>query len=671
MRFTHMTGDGAYSEGPFYLRYASQNVLPFARAWDRLVHGRTTLARGVEVPSFWRSPTLARNSRWMLDMTLPDGSLAPIDDSNIGRAHYFGLLPQSLPDTAAFHEAWQTGNLSSARESTFPYETDSSVALEPDALVTYDDHIESAPPTGSPTRFYVEGGDAIFRSDWSRQAVMAVVLGEHGTASEFGRDRQGNGVFPDSHEHADPGSFQLQAYGERLALDPGYLDFTRRAMVNQPSDHNLVLVDGKGPIDYLNASFAWAADPSGPAPVDGQAKISDTTDTDFIDAATVKSRYGQPPARSASVERRFLFVDNSYLFVADAVAGPTTPPARYTWLLHGNGGGTSGGTFAPAPTGGRWTQGSASLTAAMALDDGPPLLGTTTGTHEVGGRDANGDIAAATHTVLTMEATGADVRSAMLVYPSHAAAQPPEVARTTKDGVAELFLTDRAADRRIVTAHRHAAGLLSLPLQESGRPVAFTDGTVALFDAHLDGTLRAAWADHASQLGYAGTSITTRSRGDLGLRLQRDRASVVAKTRDPIVDVMGLPFAPKAVDGACGFDRAGDTVRVRLGRERRFTLRTRPGNAAPAADPGPRREVTAGSAVTLDGRASCDSDGDRLRPRWELVSAPAASTSSLDGRTSWRPRLHADAKGIYRVNLVVTDAQGKTSQQAQVVVRAR
>ncbi|MDQ6698546.1 MAG: heparinase II/III family protein, partial [Actinomycetota bacterium] len=671
MRFTHMTGDGAYSEGPFYLRYASQNVLPFARAWDRLARGGTTLARGVEVPSFWRSPTLARSSRWMLDMTLPDGSLAPIDDSNIGRAHYFGLLPQNLPDTAAYHWAWQTGNLNSAREGTFPYETDSSVALEPDALVSYDDHIRSAPPTGSPTQFYVEGGDAIFRSDWSRQAVMAVVLGEHGTASEFGRDREGKGVYPDSHEHADPGSFLLHAYGERLALDPGYLDFTRRAMVNKPSDHNLVLVDGQGPIDYLSASFAWATNPFGPAPVDGQAKITNTADTDFIDAATVTSRYGQPAARSASVARRFLFVDNTYLFVADTVAGASAPPSTYTWLLHGNGGGTSGGTYAGTPTGGRWTQGGASLTAGIAFDTGPPVLGTTTGTHEIGGRDANGDIAAATHTVLTMQATGSTVHSAMLVYPAHASEPPPEVSQSSKDGVAELHLTDRAADRQVVAVHRTSDGLLWLPAQRGGRPTAVTDGTSALFDAHLDGALRSAWADGASLLQYAGTSLSTHGRGDLGLHLQTGRASVLAKTNDRVVDIGGLAFAPRSVDGACGLRRIGRTVRVLLGRERRFTLRAQPGDAAPAADPGPHRAVAVGSVVALDGSASCDADGDRLQPHWELVSSPAASSSTLTNRGSWRPRLHADAKGVYRINLVVTDPHGKSSQKAQVVIRAR
>ena len=39
MRYVLVSGDGAYGEGPFYLRYASQNLLPFWRAWDRLAGG--------------------------------------------------------------------------------------------------------------------------------------------------------------------------------------------------------------------------------------------------------------------------------------------------------------------------------------------------------------------------------------------------------------------------------------------------------------------------------------------------------------------------------------------------------------------------------------------------------------------------------------------------------
>ena len=36
----------------------------------------------------------------MLDLTLPDGTMAPIDDGNVGRSAYFGALPSWLPTAA-------------------------------------------------------------------------------------------------------------------------------------------------------------------------------------------------------------------------------------------------------------------------------------------------------------------------------------------------------------------------------------------------------------------------------------------------------------------------------------------------------------------------------------------------------------------------------------------
>jgi hypothetical protein len=243
MRYGLVTGDGAYAEGPFYLRYTSQNLLPFWRAWDRLVDGATWPADGIEVPSFWRHPLLTRSVRWALDMTLPDGSLAPVDDGNPYRCYYFGTAPSADPAATA----WRWANCPA------PYDTDGNITLAPDAIVAFDDSITPAPPTGSPTAFYVEGGNAIFRSDWTADGVVAIVQAEHDTASEFGRDRDGRGLTPESHEHAEPGAFLLHAFGERLALDPGYFSFTDRNLVGKPQDHNVILVDGAGPIDHLGA----------------------------------------------------------------------------------------------------------------------------------------------------------------------------------------------------------------------------------------------------------------------------------------------------------------------------------------------------------------------------------------------------------------------------------
>jgi len=675
MRYVLVTGDGAYAEGPFYFRYASQNLLPFARAWDHLVEGRAWPAGDVEIPSLWRHPLFARSLRWAFDMTLPDGSLAPIDDGNPGRSYYFGATPAAAAEAAAF--AWRWANAPS------PLETEGSVDLAADALVAHDDRVAPAPPVGSPSAFYVEGGNAILRSDWSTDAVQAVVLGEHDTASQFGRGRDGRGVGPQSHEHADPGSFILHAYGERLAMDPGYLDFSSRGAVNQPEDHNLILVDGAGPVDYLEASLRFRRQLRRPA-ADGHATLSGTVDTAFLDAVRVTSRYGRPAGAAAHITRRFLMPEHAYLVVADTAAVPSDPPATFTWLVHGNGGGDSGGTFDAQPLGGRWTRDRARLDAAIAMTPTEPSFATAEGVHEAPGNLRR------THTVLRTSGTGTTVRALHILYPTRTSDAPPLLSAVTVPDAAALRVRDAAADRHVLAVHRARGGtVLHLPPEASGLPAVTSDGTILVVDAQADGALRLAWAEEATGLQYGAIAVVAPSAGVLGVAPRTDHADLIADTNDPHAIVAGLPFVPNAADGACALSAADGARRrpqqakappaieppeggivVHMRRERRVTLRADRGNSAPGADPGPDRRVGAGARVVLDGAASCDLDGDVLTPQWTFVSAPAGSDWALAGADTWTPSFVADRPGPYRVRLTVTDAQGAPSRPVEVLIVA-
>lgn len=659
MRHVLVTGDGAYGEGPFYLRYASQNLIPFARAWDRLVGGADWQADGVTVPSLWRHPLWLRTQRWMLDMTLPDGSLAAIDDGNPGRSHYFGILPPG-PWSGAFAWRWA--------DAPQPLDSDGNVDLGADAIALYDDGVVAAPPSGPASAFYYAGGNAIFRSGWTADAVVANVQAEHDTASEFGLDRDGRGVSPQSHEHAEPGAFLLHAFGERLALDPGYLSFGERTLVNQPEHHNVILVDGKGPVDYLSASLLWpAAGLSGPPPADGQAFLSDALDGAFVDAATVTTTYGLPGQRQASIRRRFLFADHRYLVIADDVASPGATPRSFTWLLHGNGGGTSGGIFEETETGGRWTRPLARMDSGFVADPfATPSVAVTTGQHEAYGR------VLATHSVLAVTPPAAIERGAMqIVYPSRSADAPPTIVRHGVLSGAVLQLTDEAGDRRVLAVKRSPGrDAIDVAGPPSNLADVATDGTLAVLDTHLDRSLRLAWADDATALRYAGVELLrVASPGMLGIALADDRAEVVAGG-DGSVAVRGLAFAPQAADGACTLAYDGTVATVGLSRERRVTLRASAGNSAPAADPGPDRFVPLGARVLLDASASCDLDGDALAASWELVEAPIGASWAFDDADTPLPSFVAGTRGDYRVRLTVTDAHGAASLPHDLVVRA-
>lgn len=633
-RWTFIAPDGGYGEGPYYQRYAGQNLLPFARAWNRANHGLAWDVGGRLIPDLWTSPWYRQTHRWLLDMTLPNGALAPVDDGNVDFSYYFGAAPSVPEDAAAF--AWRWAN------APTPYDTDGSIDLSADSLIAYDDGVVPAPPSGSPTRFYFEGGNAVFRSGWDADATTAVVLGEHGTAMELGRDREGLGkIASAAHEQADTGSFSLDAFGQRLLLDPGYMTYPQRDLVGKATDHNMILVDGQGPLDPFLASIQWVGDLAGLPPVDGQATISGTHDSALLDTARVTSTY-----RDTKVDRRFFFVDDRYVIVADAVqaAAGTTP--SFTWPLHGNGGGTSGGTFTPTTSGGRWTNGSARLDAAVATTAGPVSWSTRETNHEGPGREL------LTHTTLdaTRVAAGPATRGLVVAYPSRSGEEAPTVETLLASSVGTVMrITDPAGDRDVAVLLR-------------------ADGVVAIQDNRLNGSTRVSYSDAATKVGNRTGRATTRFEGALGLRVGPSTADVLADGPSRWVRVERLPFVARRADGACALRRTKFGVSVDPGADGAVTLRAGRGNSAPAADAGADREgVTVGTQTQLAG-GGCDVNGDQLTPRWELVAAPPGSAWTLTGTDTWTPTLTVDAAGPYRARLTVTDGRGGTSRTAEVEV---
>jgi hypothetical protein len=88
-------------------------------------------------------------------------------------------------------------------------------------------------------------------------------------------------------------------------------------------------------------------------------------------------------------------------------------------------------------------------------------------------------------------------------------------------------------------------------------------------------------------------------------------------------------------------------------------------NAAPVAQAGAAQSVTLGTAVTLDGSASTDADGDTLTYAWTLTTRPAGSTASLAAPATPRASFTADVEGSYVATLVVSD--GKVSSTPATV----
>lgn len=78
-------------------------------------------------------------------------------------------------------------------------------------------------------------------------------------------------------------------------------------------------------------------------------------------------------------------------------------------------------------------------------------------------------------------------------------------------------------------------------------------------------------------------------------------------------------------------------------------------NTAPVARAGSDRSVALGAAVTLDGSASSDANGDLISYQWSMVSRPAGSAAALSRSTDAAPSFVPDLAGTYRLRLVVSD----------------
>ncbi|MBI5445699.1 MAG: hypothetical protein HY900_31345 [Deltaproteobacteria bacterium] len=79
------------------------------------------------------------------------------------------------------------------------------------------------------------------------------------------------------------------------------------------------------------------------------------------------------------------------------------------------------------------------------------------------------------------------------------------------------------------------------------------------------------------------------------------------------------------------------------------------GNIAPVARAGSDQTVLVSSAVTLDGSASSDADGDPITFQWSFVSKPGGSAATLSGATAEKPTMTPDVAGSYVIQLVVND----------------
>lgn len=246
--------------------------------------------------------------------------------------------------------------------------------------------------------------------------------------------------------------------------------------------------------------------------------------------------------------------------------------------------------------------------------------------------DANGD--SLTYAWVLTSKPSSSVAS--LVAPT--SAKPGFIADTAGTYVATLVVSDGKLGSTSSTVTITAAVANVAPVAKAGS----AQNIIAGMTVTLDGSTSSDANGDALSYTWVITSRPARSGAVL--------TSATSVKPTFTADVAGTYVATLRVnDGE--FTSAASTVTVTASAI----------NAAPVANAGPSQNVLAGaSAVSLDGTASSDADGDVLTYKWTFVSVPANSMLQpfyTGGQTAAVATVFANVPGTYVVNLVVNDGK--------------
>jgi hypothetical protein len=382
---------GGWAEGPNYLLYSAHDYIP-----------AITALKNKGILDYSSLPELVQTHLMLPQMMMPDGRMPPIDDNEAVNFYMAGIMHSQHPDQAE-HDMllwmWDKGG----RSIQIPF--------LPDYLAQFDDSTpEYNGPAAlgwNPTGFFPESGFATFRNSWDTDGTYMLLLSEHGDARIKGQ----------AHEHPDPNSIILNAFGEMLLLDSGYGGWAEHDKTRFAENHNIILVDGEGP-EAASKSFFWDANG-----VD--ANLQKYFASQQIDFAISETMY-----ENTLFQRHIVFPNHRYFFVYDTMT--SNSERTFTLLLHGNGGGTSGGTISTIDQGAVWERENAAL-RSYTVGSADLEFSTSDMHHAVYNREPM-----LTHSVLHVSQHGSDARYLTLLFPQEKDAEMPDItafAVTNGDGI--------------------------------------------------------------------------------------------------------------------------------------------------------------------------------------------------------------------------------------------
>ena len=180
-------------------------------------------------------------------------------------------------------------------------------------FIFFDDSVAPRAPSLPTSRLFNDKGNAVFRSGWDKDDFILLF-------------RAGPNF---NHNHADQGSFLLNAFGENLVTEAGWSDYYKdpyyATFFTQAIGHNTVLVDGNPESQGIADTLQFAA-------LNTYPRMTDAVTSEFYDAlgSDLKAVYKD---RLDRYTRRIVFVKPYYFIIYDDLAA-RNGSAQFEWLLH-------------------------------------------------------------------------------------------------------------------------------------------------------------------------------------------------------------------------------------------------------------------------------------------------------------------------------------------------
>jgi hypothetical protein len=180
-------------------------------------------------------------------------------------------------------------------------------------FIYFDDSVAPRAPSLPTSRLFSDKGNAVFRSGWGPEDFVFLY-------------RAGPNF---NHNHADQGSFLLNAFSENLVTEAGWSDYYKdpyyATFFTQAIGHNTILVDG-------NPESQGIADTTQFAALNTYPRITDPITSEFYDTlgSDLKAVYQD---RLDRYIRRIVFVKPHYFVIYDDLSAKGAP-ATFDWLLH-------------------------------------------------------------------------------------------------------------------------------------------------------------------------------------------------------------------------------------------------------------------------------------------------------------------------------------------------